>query len=339
MTVAQAQNELLHKLRLERAAPARPAPRFRQSRTVTLLALTCAACGWFVMQATDSPATVEAATPAQPSAPVPDTPAEPKVAPTASLQASGYVVARRAATVSARTTAAIEAVYVDAGSHVDAGEIIARLDDKVKRAEYELAISQRATALSRVAEARAALAAAQRRLARTTALARRQLASQAELDEADAHAEALQARLVSARGTVRSAERSADVLRLELENYVIRAPFAGVVTGRSAQRGEIVSPMSAGGGFTRSGIATLVDMGSLEVEVDVAETYISRVRPAQEVQVRLNAYPGTRYAGQVLTIIPTADRHKATIRVRIALIDPDAQVMPEMGVRVDFLEA
>lgn len=97
--------------------------------------------------------------------------------------------------------------------------------------------------------------------------------------------------------------------------------------------------MSAGCGFTRSGIATLVDMGSLEVEVDVAETYISRVRPAQEVQVRLNAYPGTRYAGQVLTIIPTADRHKATIRVRIALIDPDAQVMPEMGVRVDFLEA
>ncbi len=343
-------SELLNRLSLDRQADDLPAGSRRSGLWwIAVPVVVCTLLGWGIIQArggsdagvsndataleTRNAENAQGPQPIRPvSRPHPDRA-------DAALQATGYVIARQAATVSARTTAAIQAVFVNEGSCVEAGDALAQLDDRVKRAQYELAESERIAAGSRVAEVSAEMEAARLQLERVTTMAERDMASQAQLDEARTAVDHLQARLATARQTVKTAARQADVHRLELEDYVIRAPFTGVVTSRSAQPGEIVSPMSAGGGFTRTGIATLVDMQSLEVEVDVNEAYISRVRPEQPVRIVLNAYPDRNYDGRVIAVIPTADRNKATIRVRIAILEPDARVMPEMGVRVDFLGA
>ena len=254
------------------------------------------------------------------------------------LDATGYVVARRQATVSSKTTGKVIDVLIEEGDRVEKGQMLAVLDDSVPRAQLALSESMLQSARAGLEELRVLLKQAQLDLDRTRGLAARNLASQADLDRDGLDVEGLNARLERAGKEVTVAERSLDVQQQLLEDMEIRAPFSGIVVAKAAQPGEMISPVSAGGGFTRTGICTIVDMDSLEVEVDVNEAYINRVRERQPVQVTLNAYPQDHYAAEVIAIIPTADRSKATVRVRVGFLDRDERVLPDMGVRVAFLE-
>jgi RND family efflux transporter MFP subunit len=254
------------------------------------------------------------------------------------LDATGYVVARRQATVSAKVTGKVIAVYIEEGMAVERDALLARLDDSIPRAQLALAESQLSAARAGLNELDVERRQVQLDLDRTEGLARRNLASQADLDRDRLDVEALIARLERTRRDIVVAEQSVAVQRQQVMDMEIRAPFAGVVIAKAAQPGEMISPLSAGGGFTRTGICTIVDMDSLEVEVDVNEAYINRVSAEQPVQVTLNAYPDYTIPAQVIAIIPAADRNKATVRVRIELLDRDDRVLPDMGVRVAFLE-
>ena len=254
------------------------------------------------------------------------------------LDATGYVVARRQATVSSKATGKVVEVLIEEGVVVEEGQLLARLDDSIPRAQLELAQSRREAARRYLREFDVQLRQARLDLERTEELAGRQLASQADLDRNRLSVEGLLARLESARQDIVVAERSAAVQRRIVEDMRIRAPFAGIVVAKAAQPGEMISPVSAGGGFTRTGICTIVDMDSLEVEVDVNEAYINRVYGGQPVRVALNAYPEDGFAAEVIAIIPAADRNKATVRVRIGFIERDERVLPDMGVRVAFME-
>ncbi|GBC84362.1 Multidrug resistance protein MdtA [bacterium HR11] len=253
------------------------------------------------------------------------------------LDASGYVTPRRRATVAAKVTARVMEIRVDEGMLVRAGDVLAVLDasDAQKRlatAEAQVRVSQAAV---RVLEAD--LADAERELERQEKLWAAGVTSQQAVDQARTRVESLRAQLRQAEAAVRLAQAQADQARQDVENCIVRAPFSGVVVSKDAQPGEMVSPISAGGGYTRTGIATLVDMDSLEIEVDVNESYISKVRPGQTVEATLDAYPDWKIPGTVRTVIPTADRQKATVKVRIALGIRDARVLPDMGVKVAFL--
>ena len=254
------------------------------------------------------------------------------------LDATGYVVARRQATVSSKTTGKVLEVLIEEGVQVTEGQLLARLDDSIPRAQYDLAQSQMVSARAGLAELQVQLKQARLDLERTQGLAKRNLASEADLDRDGLSVEALIARLERAKREIDVAERSLAVQRRFLEDMQIRAPFSGVVIAKAAQPGEMISPVSAGGGFTRTGICTIVDMDSLEVEVDVNESYINRVRSKQPVQVTLNAYPDYHFPAEVIAIIPAADRNKATVRVRIGFLERDERVLPDMGVRVAFLD-
>jgi RND family efflux transporter MFP subunit len=254
------------------------------------------------------------------------------------LDASGYVTARRQATVSAKITGKIVEVSIEEGMRVPEGAVLARLDDTEARAQLSLAEAQLAAARSQQAEIEAMLAQAERDFVRQDELFRRQLVAEQALDAARAQRDMLRARLGSTREQIKVAQESVDVARVQLDNTVVRAPFAGIVVAKSAQPGEMISPISAGGGFTRTGIGTIVDMDSLEVQVDVNESFINRVTPGQPVQAMLNAYPDWRIPGEVIAIIPTADRAKATVKVRIAIKSKDPRIVPDMGVRVSFLD-
>ena len=254
------------------------------------------------------------------------------------LDATGYVVARRQATVSAKVTGKVIEVYIEEGMTVERDELLARLDDSIPRAQLALAESQLSAARAGLNELDVERRQVQLDLDRTEGLARRNLASQADLDRDRLDVEALIARLERTRRDIVVAQQSVAVQRQQVADMEIRAPFAGVVIAKSAQPGEMISPISAGGGFTRTGICTIVDMDSLEVEVDVNEAYINRVRAEQPVRVTLNAYPDYSIPAQVIAIIPAADRNKATVRVRIALLERDGRVLPDMGVKVAFLE-
>ena len=254
------------------------------------------------------------------------------------LDATGYVVARRMATVSAKVTGKVREVLIEEGQHVDAGEVMATLDPVDAAAQRDLAAAQLAAARSQIGGAQARLHEAEANAARLGPLAERRLVSQAQYDQAMAERDALRAQLLTAQ---RQAEVAADQLAVAdngVDNTVVRAPFAGVVIAKAAQPGEMISPLSAGGGFTRTGIGTIVDMDSLEVEVDVGESYIGRVAPGMPVEATLNAYPDWQIPGEVIAIIPTADRGKATVKVRVALNVHDPRIVPDMGVRVSFLE-
>ncbi len=253
------------------------------------------------------------------------------------LDATGYVVARRQATVSSKATGKVIEVLIEEGMRVSEGQLLARLDDSIPRAQLELAESQIASARASLAELDVALRQAKLDLERTQGLASRNLASQADLDRDGLSVDALIARLERARKDIAVAEGAAVVQQRLLADMEIRAPFAGVVIAKAAQPGEMISPVSAGGGFTRTGICTIVDMGSLEVEVDVNEAYINRVTAGQGVEVVLNAYPSERYPAKVIAIIPAADRSKATVRVRVGFVQKDQRVLPDMGVQVAFL--
>ncbi|NOX49050.1 MAG: efflux RND transporter periplasmic adaptor subunit [Gammaproteobacteria bacterium] len=253
------------------------------------------------------------------------------------LDATGYVVARRQATVSSKATGKVVEVFIEEGLVVSEGQLLATLDDSIPRAQFELAESQLRSSEAGLDELHISIQQAQLDFNRTDGLAKRNLASQAELDRADLSVQALMARLARARKDIVVAQRGMAVQSRILDDMQIRAPFAGVVIAKSAQPGEMISPVSAGGGFTRTGICTIVDMDSLEIEVDVNESYINRVQAKQPVQVTLNAYPDYHIPAQVIAIIPTADRTKATVRVRIELLEKDQRVFPDMGVRVAFL--
>ena len=254
------------------------------------------------------------------------------------LNATGYVVARRQATVSSKATGKVLEVLVEEGMRVEAGQLLATLDASLPRAQLALQESQLAAAETALDEIRTSIEQARLDFERTRNLAERELASQAELDRNRIALEGLEARFEYAERQLEIARRGVDVQRLLVKDMEIRAPFAGVVIAKAAQPGEMISPVSAGGGFTRTGICTIVDMDSLEVEVDVNEAYINRVRPGQGVTAKLNAYPDLDISAEVIAKIPAADRGKATVRVRVGFKSRDPRILPDMGVSVAFLD-
>lgn len=255
------------------------------------------------------------------------------------LDATGYVVARRTATVSTKITGRVREVRIEEGQRVEAGDVMATLDPIDADAQRALSASQLAAARSQTGSVQAQLAQAEADAARLASLVDQQLVSRAQYDQAVAQRDALRAQLVTAQRNARVAADSLAIADLGVDNTVVRAPFSGVVIAKAAQPGEIVSPLSAGGGFTRTGIGTIVDMDSLEIEVDVGEAFIGRVQPKMPVEATLNAYPDWKIPAEVIAIIPAADRGKATVKVRIAIKEKDARIVPDMGVRVSFLEA
>lgn len=254
------------------------------------------------------------------------------------LNASGYVTARRRATVSSKITGKVVEVNVEEGMAIRQGQVLARLDDAQFRASLALAEAQTEAARRSVRESEVRLAEARLALGRAEKLVADKLVTAAELDTAQAQVDSLIARIDAAREQVRVAERQIEVERTNLDNTIVRAPFSGVAVSKDAQPGEMVSPVSAGGGFTRTGICTIVDMRSLEVEVDVNESYINRVQDAQPVTAVLNAYPDWSIPARVITTVPKADRQKATVLVRIAFDALDPRILPDMGVKVTFLK-
>ena len=253
------------------------------------------------------------------------------------LNASGYVTARRRATVSSKITGKVIEVNVDEGMAVAEGQVLARLDDVTARASVAMAEAQVQAARAALDENHVRLAEAELTLTRMTELLKGGIVGQADVDAARAQMDSIAARLKALDQQVRVAESQADFARTNLADTVIRAPFSGVAISKDAQPGEMVSPVSAGGGFTRTGICTIVDMRSLEIEVDVNESYINRVKPAQAVTAVLDAYPDWQIPAEVITTVPTADRQKATVLVRIAFKKLDPRILPDMGVKVTFL--
>ena len=254
------------------------------------------------------------------------------------LDATGYVVARRMATVSAKITGKVREILIEEGQHVDAGQVMATLDPVDADAQRDLAAAQVAAARSQSGSVEAQLREAESNAARLGTLVKQQLVSKSQYDQAVAQRDSLRAQLATARHNAKVAGDQLRIAENGVDNTVVRAPFEGVVIAKAAQPGEIVSPLSAGGGFTRTGIGTIVDMDSLEVEVDVGESYIGRVKPGMPVVATLNAYPDWKIPAEVIAIIPTADRGKATVKVRIALKQKDPRIVPDMGVNVSFLE-
>lgn len=254
------------------------------------------------------------------------------------LNASGYVVARRQATVSSKVTGKVEEVMIEEGMEVKEGQLIARLDDSTARQTHALAQSQLESARTRLREVEVRLSEAERSLRRTEQLRADKLVSESALDAAQSEAAATRARLDALRSEVEVAERTVGVRGQDLEDLLVRAPFDGVVVSKDAQPGEMVSPISAGGGFTRTGIATIVDMSSREIEVDVNESFINRVKEGQRTEAVLDAYPDWIIPSHVINIVPTADRQKATVRVRIGFDALEPRILPDMGVKVSFLE-
>jgi len=255
------------------------------------------------------------------------------------LNASGYVTPRRRATVSAKITGKVTEVLVDEGMRVTEGQVLARLDDSDARRRHDAIRAARDVARASLDEIEVSLADAERTLRRTLDLQAQGVSSQQSLDSATAAVDGMRARLEVARRSLAAAEAELAVTQQDLENYTVRAPFAGIAVSKDAQPGEMVSPISAGGGFTRTGISTIVDMASLEIEVDVNESFIAKVSPGQAADAVLDAYPDWHMPASVRTVIPTADRQKATVKVRLTFDALDPRILPDMGVKVAFRES
>ena len=255
------------------------------------------------------------------------------------LNASGYVTARRAATVSSKVTGKVTEVLIEEGMRVKEGQVLARLDDSNVKISLRLAEAQLVSATNGLAETRVRIKEAEQELQRQTDLLKIRIATQADFDHAEATALALKAKLQQQQSDVIVAERQVASWQQQLEDTIIRAPFTGIVTSKNAQPGEMISPMSAGGGFTRTGICTIVDMESLEIEIDVNEGYINRVEPGQPVEGTLDAYADWKIPCKVIAIIPTADRQKSTVKVRVGFEKLDPRILPEMSVKVAFRDA
>src|SRR6202795_4024126 len=253
------------------------------------------------------------------------------------LNASGYVTPRRRATIAAKITGRVTGVFFDEGTHVHAGQRLATLDDSDTKRALDSAKADRDASQAAIADFQVQLKFAQIQLRRAEQLQQSGVQSQEQLDTASTNADSLQAKIELAKQQVQSTEARIREAQQAVDNCVINAPYDGIVVSKDAQVGEMVSPISAGGGFTRTGIATIVDMNSNEIEVDVNEAYIARVVPGQNVTAVLDAYPEWQIPSKVRTVIPTADRQKATVKVRISFLKLDPRILPDMGVKVTFL--
>ena len=317
-------SDLLRSLRIDRSADGEAGEESGAARgwlvpaAAAGVALLIGALGaWFLKPAPPAPpAPVETA--------ASDTSTRGTVSSSGSLVASGYVVARREATVASETTGRLIEVRVEEGQHVRRGQILAVLSPTMARAQFD-------SARARAAAADADLAEARRQLDRTTALSQQGFASSAAMTAAQSRYDQAQAQRNAAHADANSASA-------QLGYYHVRAPFDGVVVDKAAQVGEMISPLSAGGGFTRTGICTIVDMSSLEIEVDVSESYIARVHEGQRVEAVLDAYPDVTFPARVIATIPSADRARATVRVRIGFDQLDPRILPEMAISVRFLD-
>jgi RND family efflux transporter MFP subunit len=333
-------------LRLEREPESPGSPRRAIGWIVVLILLAGAGFGGWKWLTREQPIEVQVSTVTERAA----------GAQAAVLNASGYVTARRRATVSSKITGKVVEVNVEEGMAVKEGQVLARLDDSTARASLALAEAQAEAARHGVQENEAHLSQAKVTLGRMTQLLKDGIVTQADVDQARLDVDATAARIASLTQQIRVAESQVDLQKTELDNTVVRAPFSGMAITKDAQPGEMVSPVSAGGGFTRTGICTIVDMKSLEIDVDVNESYINRVHPDQHVTAVLDAYPDWQIPAHVITTIPTADRQKATVQVRIAFDRPsaservggsaaaapsgsdlDPRILPDMGVKVTFL--
>ena len=253
------------------------------------------------------------------------------------LTGKGYVTARRRATVSSKVTGKVIEVNVEEGMAVREGQVLARLDDSTLQAALRLYRAQFEAAKRQIPESEVRLAQARVLLQRQERLRSEGLNTPNDIDNAKAEVDSLIARIASAQEQVKVAESQISMQQTAIDDTVIRAPFSGVALSKDAQPGEMVSPVSAGGGFTRTGISTIVDMTSLEIEVDVNESYINRVRAGQPVTAVLDAYPDFEIPAAVIAVVPTADRQKATVLVRIGFKQLDPRILPDMGVGVTFL--
>jgi len=318
----------LDDLRIERKDPPEPKSRLWPMLAVVLLLLLVGVGAWWRLR----PHALEVRTVAAREAA--GAGAERTV-----LNASGYVTARREATVSSKVTGKVIEVLIEEGMKVTEGQVLARLDDTNVKTSLFLAEAQLVSAGNALAETRVRIREADQELLRQTNLVKSRIATQADYDHAEASALALKAKLVQQEADVTVAERQVASWQQQLDDTIIRAPFAGIVTSKNAQPGEMISPISAGGGFTRTGICTIVDMQSLEIEIDVNESYINRVEANQPVEAALDAYPEWKIPCHVIAIIPTADRQKSTVKVRVGFDKLDPRILPEMSVKVAFREA
>src|SRR5271157_2920053 len=255
------------------------------------------------------------------------------------LNASGYVTPRRRATVAAKITGRVTSVLLDEGMRVQEGQLLATLDDSDTKRALDSAIADRKAAQAAITDFQVQLKYAEIALRRTRELHDAQVQSQDALDVAGTNVDSLKAKINLAKDQVDASSTRIEQAQQNVDNCVIRAPFSGIIVSKDAQVGEMVSPLSAGGGFTRTGIATIVDMNSNEIEVDVNEAYIARVVAGQKVTATLDAYPDWQIPSHVRTIIPTADRQKATVKVRISFLKLDPRILPDMGIKVTFLGA
>lgn len=320
---------MLKQLRIDRSAPApEPSGRGRWIGIGIAVVVIAAAVAWFMLGRGTT--WVVATAVAQPISPA-------VAAGSSVLDASGYVTARRQATVSSKVTGRVAEVRIEEGQRVEEGEVLARLDPVDAQSQLDQSQTQLAAARAQLVEHKLQLVKAERDLKRQQELAARKLTSQQLTENAVTEVASLKARVAVQERQIAVAQSGVDAAHVNLDNTVVKAPFSGVITVKAAQPGEIVSPISAGGGFTRTGIGTIVDMNSLEIEVDVNESYIGRVQPGQPVESTLNAYPDWKIPGKVIAIIPTADRGKATVKVRIGMDVKDARIVPDMGARVAFL--
>ncbi len=258
----------------------------------------------------------------------------------AALNASGYVTPRRRATVAAKITGRVTGVFFDEGNNVKEGQLLATLDDSDVQKSLTAAKADKESAAAGIADQQVQLRLAEIQLRRTQGLVDAKVQTEEALDNAKATVDSLKAKIALTKQQVVGAEARIAEAQQAVDNCTIRAPFAGRIVSKDAQIGEMVSPISAGGGFTRTGIATIVDMKSNEIEVDVNEAYIAKVKERQKVEAKLDAYPEEKdkYSAHVRTVIPSADRQKATVKVRISFDKLDDKILPDMGVKVAFLE-
>lgn len=322
-------SEKISELRIDRDAPV-AVGRSKLLPYTVLTIISVAVAWWFFFHRGPAPALVETDIARKPPS---------MAAANSVLDASGYVVARRQATVSSKVIGKVIEVFVEEGMRVEKDQVVAKLDDTTQRAQLLLAMAQVDSSRASLDETEAQLRLARLERDRFRDLAERDLVSASSLDTAEASVDQFAARLEAGRENVKVAERNVELSRDLLSNMTITAPFAGMVVSKNAQPGEMISPNSAGGGFTRTGICTIIDTNSLEIEVDVNESYIQRVTAGQRVSATLDAYADWRIPAEVIAIVPTADRQKATVKVRIGFLERDERVLRDMGVKVAFLGA
>jgi len=320
---------LIHQLRIDRSDREETGTSHRKWWLPTAIAAAVIAAAAIVLFTRNNAIEVSEATAVAASA---------SAAPTAILQATGYVTAERQATVSSQIQGQLTQVYVQEGEHVRRGQILARLDDSTQRATLEQVNAQLAASEAQLGQIQVQLAQARRDLARDQALIGQHLVSEQALETAQTQAASLAAQELSQKRAVGVARAGQQAARVQEDYTIVRAPFEGVVVDKAAQMGETISPFFGGGGFTQTGIATIVDMSSLEVDVDVNEAYIHRVSAGQPATAVLDAYPDWNIPAHVIAIVPTADKSKATVKVRIAFQKLDPKILPDMGVRVSFLQ-